>query len=113
MSITIRSKLVFVVEGKDEERFFSSLLNHMGITDFQVLGVGGKTRFTANLKAMVLTPTFAGVARLAVFRDADEDPAAAFESVCYSFEFGWASSSDDSWGVGRRDSWCWGFHRSS
>ena len=42
MNITIEHPFVLVVEGKDEERFFGALLRHMGISNVQVLGIGGK-----------------------------------------------------------------------
>ena len=86
MSTTIEHPGVLVVEGKDEEGFFRAMLKHMHVQDVQVLGIGGKTKLTPSLKALVLTPTFSRVARLGVIRDADEDPAAAFQSVCYSLQ---------------------------
>ena len=84
MNITIEHPFVLVVEGKDEERFFGALLRHMGMSNVQVLGIGGKANLTRHLKGLVLTPTFSQVVGLGVVRDADHDPAAAFQSVCHS-----------------------------
>src|SRR6266536_2324909 len=82
MNITIEHPSVLVVEGNDEERFFKALSNHLQITGIQVLGLGGKTNLRPNLRAMALTPNFKQVARLGVVRDADDNPDAAFRSVC-------------------------------
>ena len=84
MSTTIESPCVLVVEGKDEEKFFAALLSHMQVNTVQVIGIGGKTNLTPNLKGLVRTPSFGRVERLGVVRDADDDPVAAFESVRYS-----------------------------
>jgi hypothetical protein len=84
MNITIEHPVVFVVEGKDEERFFGAMLRHMGISNVQVLGIGGKANLTPRLKALVHGPFFNRVIRLGVVRDADDDPEAAFQSVSHS-----------------------------
>ena len=81
MSIVITQPCILVVEGRDEENFFSALLDHLGIRDIQVLGIGGKTNLTMNLKALVHAPKFSGVVRVGIVRDADHDPEAARQSV--------------------------------
>jgi hypothetical protein len=91
------SKLL-IVEGRDEEMFFeAALTNHLGLTDIQVLPIGGKTQLAANLKLLSNDILFPTVPSLAVVRDADapigvaptagaaiSEAAKAFQSVCGS-----------------------------
>lgn len=72
-----------VVEGKDDERFFNALLRHIGLTDVQCIGLGGKDEMgkTERWKALMLTPGFTQVEALAVVRDADDNPQGAFRSI--------------------------------
>jgi hypothetical protein len=81
MTIQITRPRLLVVEGTEERLFFEALIRHMGLPDIQVLPIGGKTNLRRNLKALVLSPGFADVVSLGVVRDADEDPAAAFQSI--------------------------------
>ncbi|MFQ6116040.1 MAG: DUF3226 domain-containing protein [bacterium] len=74
MGIEITRSRILVVEGKDEELFFSGLINHF-------LGIGGKDKLRRNLKALKSAPNFAQVVSLGLVRDADENPTAAFQSV--------------------------------
>lgn len=81
--IEISKPCVLVVEGREEELFFGALANHLGLKEIiQILPIGGKVKLRESLKALVVTPGFADVISLGVVRDADEDPAAAFQSVC-------------------------------
>ncbi|HIC91689.1 MAG TPA: hypothetical protein EYP21_06455 [Syntrophaceae bacterium] len=82
MGIEIMRSRILVVEGKDEELFFSGLINHLGLAEnLQVLGIGGKDKLRRNLKALKSAPNFAQVVSLGLVRDADENPAAALQSV--------------------------------
>lgn len=72
---------VIVVEGKDEERFFGELHRRMGISNVQVLPIGGKTKLRENLRALKLVPGVENLKTLCVIRDADDDPRSAFQSV--------------------------------
>ncbi len=94
-----RPKLL-IVEGRDEEEFFTAAMrDHLRLTDIQVMPIGGKSRLTQNLSGLVNDPRFSSVQSLAVFRDADTpfgDPPAvsiatteaikAFQSVCGSLK---------------------------
>ena len=80
-TITISKKKVLVVEGQDERNFFEALLEHMGITDYEIHSVDGKDKFKNVLPALVRTTGFSDVEVLAVIRDADEDADAAFKSI--------------------------------
>jgi hypothetical protein len=91
--VQINLTKLLIVEGRDEENFFAAALaNHLGIAGIQVLGIGGKTLLTANLKALKNDPAFSLVQCLVVIRDADLTPAgsvvaaatSAFASVCAS-----------------------------
>lgn len=82
MAIQVTEKYVLVGEGKDEEKFFASLAKHLHMPNIQVLGIGGKTQLHDRLQAIANESGFSGVRCLGVTRDADEDPQAAFQSVC-------------------------------
>lgn len=82
-----------LVEGKDELGFFQELLQHMGAdtTELEIKQHGGKNRFREFLAGnLPFPPTFHNkrvdiyqpLQTLAVVRDADNDPAGAFQSVC-------------------------------
>ena len=76
----LKPKLL-IVEGRDEECFFCALIEHLRIDDIQVAGIGGKDKLRVNLKGLIKDPEFRKVISLGVVRDADADPASAFQSV--------------------------------
>ena len=80
----VTKKTLLIVEGKEDELFFSALANRLGITKLQVLAIGGKTQLRGNLKAR--PPGFRSVASLGIIRDANSDPHGAFRSVCDALE---------------------------
>lgn len=52
--IQITKPKLLIVEGKDEEGFFSAAMSqHLSITDVQVLPIGGKQNLYGNLKALM------------------------------------------------------------
>jgi hypothetical protein len=79
----ITSRNILAVEGDDEKNFFDKLLRHMGIVDFDIRCVGGKTRFKDKLPALVRASGFfradgsSSVEYLAIIRDKDQDDAFA------------------------------------
>ena len=81
----ITAKKLFAVEGLDEKNFFEKLLPLMGINDFQVEDVGGKTKFATKFPALIKTQGFDNpdqtpkVTHLAIIRDKEGDN--AFDSV--------------------------------
>jgi len=81
MAIEITKPNVLVVEGRDEELFFAVLVGHLELQNVQVMPIGGKEQLRSNLKALVLSPRFVEVTSLGVVRDANANPAAAFQSV--------------------------------
>lgn len=81
-TIRIEQPNVLIVEGEEDKRFFEALVNDMGLTNLQIMPIGGKTKLRENLKALVASPGFSGVISLCVVRDANSDPHAVFQSVC-------------------------------
>ena len=76
-----RSK-VLIVEGKDEQRLFSVLLDRLNLSNFDVRPLGGRDKLRPNLEALKKTSGFADhVVSLGVVRDADQNATRAFESV--------------------------------
>lgn len=81
-NITITKDKLLVVEGKDEELFFSAALEkHIETRDIQVLPIAGKTRLREYLEGLKRDAHFPEVISLAVIRDADESPVSALQSV--------------------------------
>ena len=79
----IEKTKLLLVEGKDEDLFFTSALEkHLGIGSIQVLPLAGKEQLSRNLAALKRDPKFVEVTSLAVIRDADNAADAAFQSVC-------------------------------
>jgi len=79
--LKISKPKLLIVEGKDEECFFCALIEHVGINDIQVAGIGGKDKLRTNLKGLIKDPSFSKVESLGIVRDADTDPDGAFRSV--------------------------------
>jgi len=83
--LKIEKKKLLIVEGRDEEELFGSMLIKLGIDDIQVAGIGGKEKLRPNLKALKETdPYFPTVICLGIVRDADAgggDARGAFLSV--------------------------------
>ena len=79
---TIRNKKLLLGEGREEFFFFSALLEHLKIADVQVESYGGKDNLRNFLATLILRPGFSNLLTVAVTRDADASPRAAFESVC-------------------------------
>ena len=67
MSVKIQKPKLLIVEGRDEQFCFEAALrDHLGLTDIQVMPIGGKTPLTRNLKGLFADPDFATVGSLAV-----------------------------------------------
>lgn len=81
-NITIEKKNILVVEGPDDEGIFLCLAKHLNILpSLQIIPIGGKIDYP-KLNAVASAPNFKSTARaLGVIRDADDDPAVAFQSI--------------------------------
>ena len=82
--IKIEKSKILIVEGKDDELFFPSLLGFLSVEEVQVMPIGGKTTLTANLRALQNASDFDQVVSLGIVRDGNSSPASAFQSVCSS-----------------------------
>jgi hypothetical protein len=78
----IRSSKQLLVEGKDGRSFFRAMFRHMELKNVQVHDFGGNQQFKSFLKAFVRAPGFLTlVEKLAIIRDAEDNPGDAFESI--------------------------------
>ncbi len=78
---TVEEPTVFGVEGMDQAYFFGALLRYLGL-DGVVWNLKGKSEYKKRLTALKQTTGFEqNVVSLGVVRDADDNAAAAFESV--------------------------------
>ena len=77
---------VLIVEGEDEVRLCKALTDDLGATPTHVRKAG-KHKFTSALIAHLTDIRRHGpVSRIAIIRDADDDPRLAFVSVCSSVQ---------------------------
>ncbi|MGA8346654.1 MAG: hypothetical protein WB773_02435 [Isosphaeraceae bacterium] len=55
MSVKIQKPKLLIVEGRDEQFCFEAALrDHLGLTDIQVMPIGGKTPLTRNLTGLII-----------------------------------------------------------
>ena len=73
---------LLIVEGRDDELFFAAFIKHLKLRGVELLEMRGKTAWPAKFRAVARLSGFAGVRSVGVVRDANSDPAAAFQSVC-------------------------------
>lgn len=85
---TISAAMLFLVEGKDEERFLEVFISRRikPESNYQIVGCGGKDNLPKIIKLLTKTPGFHSVERLVVIRDADDSAKNAFESVRFALE---------------------------
>jgi hypothetical protein len=88
MSLRIEKQKLLIVEGRDEQAFFSAAFrSHLRLLDIQVMPIGGKTTLSRSLAALILDPDFPSVESLAVIRDADAtNPGAPVSAADQSFQ---------------------------
>lgn len=78
---SITEAKLLLVEGNDDERFFSALMRHLNISGVQVRKYGGTGNLRPSLRTIAATPGFEQVKVLGVARDADTNATSAFTSV--------------------------------
>jgi len=72
-----------LVEGQTAKYFFEAMQDHLGLEDIQLQNFGGIDELRGYLKALRNTPYFEEeVISLGIIRDAEDNPAGAFQSVC-------------------------------
>ncbi len=80
-NLRIQASKLLLVEGKDEQQFFSALFQRASLGGIQVVPLEGKSSLTRKLEAIKATPGFDQVVSLGLIRDGDDDPPTAFQSV--------------------------------
>ena len=104
--MNIEKDKILVVEGKDEFNFFQRYFRVHGVTDIQIMPIGGKTKLTENLGLLVNDDYFDSVSCVGIIRDADDDPQAALTSVKYSIDhYGFTSPTNHLQRFGVDPSW--------
>ena len=86
MGRTITKPKLLLVEGKDEVELFSKLIADLDLVDIEVRDVKGKTRFRDRLEVLIEGPGHEIITSVGIIRDADKNPAGAFESICGALE---------------------------
>ncbi len=84
--IRITESKQLLVEGRSPEIFFGELLNHMDLSGIQLQDFKGIKDLPAFLKGLRIAPNFAEVVSLGIVRDAEDNPTAAFQSVCSALQ---------------------------
>ncbi|MCF7913414.1 MAG: hypothetical protein K9M99_12880 [Candidatus Cloacimonetes bacterium] len=79
--VQIKLPKLLLVEGKDEENFFSAFFKEMGINNIQIIVAGGKRNLKMSLEAVKRLPDFDDVTAIGIIQDSDENYAAAMNSV--------------------------------
>lgn len=79
--VEFKHNKIMLVEGLDEQKFFVSLLEKIGINDIQIIEHGGKENFKKFLPVLINNPGFDSIKTIVVIRDADNSVAAALQSI--------------------------------
>lgn len=77
---------ILIVEGIEDQQFFEALIQHLRISEIQVMPIGGKTQLSDQLAALRTVEGFSAVRSLGIVRDADNDFKAAFQSVRHALQ---------------------------
>jgi hypothetical protein len=77
----ITQPYVLIVEGDEERFFFEAFIQYLGLGRIQIVPIGGKTELRRSLGTLLLTSGHENMVSLGIVRDADLNPASAFQSV--------------------------------
>lgn len=78
----IEQSRLLVVEGDDGRVFFQAMLQHLALPHaIQVMSFGGNRELAKYLQTLTLSPRFAMVEAVGIVRDAETNPAGAFQSA--------------------------------
>ena len=81
--IEVQSDSLLLVEGIDDARFMDAFLKSMNKSNIQIAQVGGKPNFGPFLSSTLANArNLSLLNKLAIIRDADNNPQAAFQSLC-------------------------------
>ena len=79
---SVEQESLLLVEGNDDARFFRAFLRWLNLTGVQIAVVGDVNQFAPFLaNTLIRDPEFPRLRKLALVRDADLDPHAAFRSL--------------------------------
>ncbi len=84
--VEIHSEAQLLVEGKSDRDFVETLIKRRSLGTIQVQTFEGANNLRKFLAGFVRSPNFHRVSSLGVLRDADDDPAAAFQSVSHAIQ---------------------------
>ncbi|MCH8062701.1 MAG: hypothetical protein IH861_09370 [Chloroflexi bacterium] len=80
--IEIKEPKILVVEGYDDQRLISALINKIDIPDIQIIILGGINNLRPYLNALVISPGFQDIVQaLGIVRDADDNSLDKLHSV--------------------------------
>ncbi len=78
----IKQSRLLVVEGDDGRVFLEAMLGHLALPhSIQVMSFGGNQELAKYLRTLTLSPRFATVESVGIVRDAETNPAGAFQSA--------------------------------
>ena len=77
----ITQPYVLVLEGDEDKFFFDAYIKYLRLGEIQIVPIGGKTELRKNLSTLLKTSGHENMVSLGVVRDADLNPALAFQSV--------------------------------
>lgn len=77
----IEASALVLVEGKDDECIIRCLIQAEGLSDIEVVKLGGKDDWGKKIRSIVRAPGFGKVKSILLVRDNDDNPAATAESV--------------------------------
>ena len=81
MSLHLEKPFILVVEGKDDQSVVELLLNYLNLDQVQIIDATSKDKFRAAVTAIKSADGFNDlVSRIAILRDADNNPEAARQS---------------------------------
>lgn len=87
MPQSISSSVQLLVEGREPEGFFEALIKHGAFGNVQLHNFGGINELRPFLHAFAKMPDFCRVTSVGIIRDAEQNPAGAFESVQNSLRY--------------------------
>ena len=79
--VPVSRRKQLLVEGRDDDRFFRSLLRHLAIDDIQVRSYQGKDRIGSFLSILADELTADPVDAIGIVMDADDSMPATFQSI--------------------------------
>jgi hypothetical protein len=87
IQINITKPKIVIVEGQDEVKLLRALIKHLNLPDdIDIQDASGKDNIRRFLMGLMQSSNHEIVTSIGIVRDADQDPAAAFQSVCSALQ---------------------------